>query len=85
MQQVDSALSKISKIKFELLVPKNRDLFFFSDLMEVIHIKLPDEGRKFSMFEIFWQNLILEPFSVFYDKAITLFSPLNDARISFIV
>ena len=44
----------------KLLMLENWDLFLLSNLMKIIHIKLPNKRREFSMFKIFGKNLILK-------------------------
>lgn len=63
---------------------ENWDLFFLSNLMKIIHIKLPHERRKLPMLKIFGKNLVLKKIFVLNNKADSSFSPFNYMRILFL-
>ena len=65
----------------KVLVLKNRNFFLFSDLMKIIHVKLPHERRELFVFKIFGQNLVLKLILVFYNKGVALISPLDNVGV----
>lgn len=63
---------------------KDRNFFFLSDFVKIIHVELSDEGRKLFMLEVFGQYFVFEKILIFDDEAVSIISPLNDMRIPFI-
>lgn len=85
MKELETSHSEKSIIMCKLLMLENWDLFFLSNLMKIIHIKLPNKRRKLSMFKIFGKNLVLKKIFILYDKANSSFSPFNYMCILFLL
>ena len=63
---------------------KDRNFLFVADLVEVVHVELPDKRRELLMFEIFGKNFILKQFLILNDEAISVISPLDNMTILFL-
>lgn len=47
------------------------------ELMEVIHVKLPDEGRKVAVFPVLGQDIVAQKILIFNLEPIATISPRN--------
>ena len=66
---------------YDLLMFKNRDLFFLSNFVEIIHIQLSHKRWKFFMFKILRKNLIFKKIFILDNKATSSLSPLDNMWI----
>lgn len=62
---------------------EDRNLLFLANLVEIIHIELPNKRRELLMFEIFGKNLILKQILILHNEAISVISPLDDMTVLF--
>ncbi len=57
------------------------DLLLLPDLVEVVHVQLPHEGRELLVLEVLRQDLVLEQLLVLHDEAVTALRPLYDVPV----
>jgi hypothetical protein len=79
---------KMPKIRDEIphapaKVPVFEDVLveLVADLVEVIHVELPDKGGEVAVPEIGRQDLLLEPLNVQNGKVSSFLVPAHDARV----
>jgi hypothetical protein len=68
-------------MEWEILVFEDRDFFFFTNFVKVVHVELPDKGWEFFVFEIFREDLVFEEVLVLDDEAAAVISPFDDMTI----
>ncbi len=78
MEEICSPFLEITMLKYG-------DLFLFSNFVEIIHVKLSNEGWEFAMLKIFRQNLFRKFLFVFHNEAVALVSPFYNICNSFVL
>lgn len=63
---------------------EDRNLFLFANFVEIVHVELTYKGRELFMFEIFWEDLVLEEILMLHNKASSVVCPLNDMTVPLI-
>lgn len=53
------------------------DFLLLADLVEVVHVELPDEGGELLVLEVLGQDLVFEEVLVLHDEAVPVVRPLN--------
>jgi len=71
--------------RLEVLVHVNVFAFVVSDFFEAVHVELPDEGSKITMFEINRKNILSEACDTLDGEGITSRCPRNDVRVAVIL
>lgn len=63
---------------FKVLVHVNIVALGMADLLEAVHVQLPNKRSKIMMFEVRRKHFLSEPSDIFNNERITCSSPAND-------